>query len=75
MEILFANFGPIWSTFWPYEKDLFLKFAIGKIRKFPYAKITFFPKHAIAYILNVLHSKYTWDTPCRVWSTLENFMI
>ena len=42
METLCAKFGPIWSSFWPYEKNLFLKFVIGKIRKFPYAKITFF---------------------------------
>ena len=42
METLCAKFGPIWSSFWPYEKILFLKFVIGKIRKLPYAKITFF---------------------------------
>ena len=42
METLYAKFGPIWSIFWPYEKDLFLKFLIRKIRNFSYAKLTFF---------------------------------
>ena len=32
----------IWTTPWPHEKDLFLKFVIREIRKFPYEKLTFF---------------------------------
>ena len=41
MEMLCATFCPIWTTFWPYEKDLFLKIVIRKIRKIPYEKFTF----------------------------------
>ena len=40
--ILDTEFGLIWTTPWPDEKDLFLKFIICKIRKFPYEKMTFF---------------------------------
>ena len=29
------------KKFWLYEKDLFLKFFIPKIRKFPYENVTF----------------------------------
>ena len=32
----------------------------------------FFPRQAIPKILFVLHSWYHWDTPCRVWSDLDN---
>ena len=40
--ILDSEFGSIWTTPWPDEKDLFLKFVICEIRKFPYEKLTFF---------------------------------
>ena len=40
--ILHTQFGSIWTSLWPDEKDLFLKFANRKIRKFPYEKLTFF---------------------------------
>ena len=40
--ILNTQFGSIWSTPWPDEKDLFLKLNIRNIRKFPYEKLTFF---------------------------------
>ena len=40
--ILHAGFGLIWTTPWPGEKDLFLKFVICEIREFPYEKLTFF---------------------------------
>ena len=36
------QFGSIWTTPWPDEKDLFLKFVIREIRKFPYEKLSFF---------------------------------
>ena len=36
------QFGSLWTTPWPDEKDLFLKFVICKIRKFPIKKLTFF---------------------------------
>ena len=35
-------------------------------------KTNFFPKQAIPKILFVLHSRYTWDTPYRVWFDLDN---
>ena len=35
-------------------------------------KTNFFPRQAIAKILFVLHSRYTWDTPYRVWIDLDN---
>ena len=40
--ILHAEFGLISTTPSPDEKDLFLKFFIREIRKFPYEKLTFF---------------------------------
>ena len=36
------QFGSLWTTPWPHEKDLFLKFLICEIRKLAYEKITFF---------------------------------
>ena len=35
-------------------------------------KTNFFPRQATAKILFVLHSRYTWDTPYRVWFDLDN---
>ena len=40
--ILDTEFGSIWTTPWPDEKDLFLKFVICEIRKFPYEILTSF---------------------------------
>ena len=40
--ILDAEFGSIWTTPWPDEKDLFLKLVICEIRKFTYENLTFF---------------------------------
>ena len=40
--ILHTEFRLIWTTSWPDEKDLFLKFVIREIRKFPYENLTFF---------------------------------
>ena len=52
------QFGSLWTTPWPDEKDLFLKFDIREIFKFPYENLTFF--------LGKLHQKfflfYTLDT-------------
>ena len=39
---LHNKFGLIWTTFWPDEKDLFLKLLIWNNSKFPYEKLTFF---------------------------------
>ena len=36
------HFGLLWTTPWPDEKDLFLKFVICEIRKFPIKILTFF---------------------------------
>ena len=36
------QFGSLWTTPWPDEKDLFLKFVIREIRKFLNEKLTFF---------------------------------
>ena len=35
-------------------------------------KTNFLPRQAIAKILFVLDSRYTWDTPYRVWLNLDN---
>ena len=40
--ILDTEFGSIRTTPWSDEKDIFLKFVICEIRKFPYEKLTFF---------------------------------
>ena len=40
--ILDTEFGSIWTTLWPAEKDLFLKLVICETGKFPYENLTFF---------------------------------
>ena len=40
--ILHTKFGSLWTTLWPNQKDLFSKFLIREIRKFPYEILTFF---------------------------------
>ena len=40
--ILYTEFGLVWTTPWPDQKDLFLKLFIWNNRKFPYEKLTFF---------------------------------
>ena len=74
--ILHTEFGWIWTSPWPDERDLFLKFANREIRKFTQQIYVwtnnFFPRQAIAKILFALHSNYTGDTPYRVWLNLEN---
>ena len=50
------------------------------IFKIPYSRnsqisvwnTNFFSRQAIPKILSVLHYRYPWDTPCRVWSDLDN---
>ena len=71
--ILDNEFGSLWTTLWPDEKDLFLKFVICEIRKFPYEKLTFFlgklyPKFFLFYNLvthGILDTKFgsLWTTP------------
>ena len=41
--ILNTEFGLIWTTPWPDEKDLYLKFLFREIQKIPYEILTFFP--------------------------------
>ena len=42
MGKLHNKFDLIWTTFWPDEKDLFLKLLIWNNSKFPYEKLIFF---------------------------------
>ena len=71
--ILHAEFGLIWTTPWPNEIDLFSKFVICEIRKFPYEILTFFlgklyQKFFLFYTLDtigILHAEFglIWTTP------------
>ena len=71
--ILHAEFGSIWTSPWPDEKDLFLKFVIREIRKFPYENLTFFlhklyQKFFLFYTLatqGILHTEFgsIWTSP------------
>ena len=75
-----SSVGPqyIWVTPWLgwkqfMLKDLFSKFDIREIRKFPYEKLSFsFSRPSIPKILIALHSHYTGDTPYWVWFHLDN---
>ena len=70
---LWYQFGSLWTTPWPDEKDLFLKFVIREIRNFPYEKLTFFlgnlyQKYFSLYTLTalwILHNEFglIWTTP------------
>ena len=70
--ILHDQFRLIWTTPWPDEKDLFLKFVIREIRKFPYEVLTFFLDKLQQKILFALQSRYKCNTPYRVWLDLNN---
>ena len=75
--ILHYEFGSIWTTFWPNEKELFLKFLILEIQKFPYETVwisNYFTRQAIAKIHLILQSTYTGDTPFQVWFNLNNIV-
>ena len=73
LGILHTEFGLIWTTPWPDEKDLFLKLIILEIRKFPYEKLTFFLGKLYQKIfsfytlhtLGILHTEFglVWTTP------------
>ena len=73
LGILHTNFGLIWTTPWPDEKDLFSKFLIREIRKFPYEKLTFFLGKLYQKLLQfhlltthwILHTEFglIWTTP------------
>ena len=41
-DILHTEFGLIWTTPWPDQRDLFLKFVIREIRSLSYEKLIFF---------------------------------
>ena len=53
LVILLADFGLIWTTPWPNEKDLFLKFLFREIQSSVW-KTNFFPRQVIPKILFVL---------------------
>ena len=71
-EILHTEFGLIWTTPWPDQKDLFLKLFIREIRNLSYEKLTFFPRRAITKIFFLLHTSYTRYSPYQVWLSLDN---
>ena len=56
--ILLAEFGSIWTTPRPNEKDLILKFVICEIGKFPYENLNFF----LDKLLQKLFSFYNLGT-------------
>ena len=73
--ILHTEFGLIWTTPWPDEKEFFLKFSkIPNSRNSQNSvwKPIFFPRTAIRKILLALHSHYTGDTSYRVWFDVDN---
>ena len=73
--ILSAEFDLIWTTPWPDETELFLKFSeIRNSRNSQNSvwKPKFFPRQAIPKHLFALHSDYTGDTPYRLWFELDN---
>ena len=72
LVILHAEFGLIWSTPWPDEKDLFFEIPISRNSKSSVWNTNFFPRQAIPKILFVLHFNYTGDNPSRVWFDLDN---
>ena len=76
--ILHSTFDLIWTTPWPDEEDLFLKFAkIGDSRNSQNSvwKPNFFARKAIPKILFVLHSNYSCYTPYQVWFDLNSSLI
>ena len=73
-EILHAEFGSIWTTLRPNQKQLHLKSVFRKICKFLYENLFFFRRQALAEIFFVLHFIYTSDTLFRVLLNLNNFL-
>ena len=69
--ILHNQFGSMWPTPWPEEKDLFLKLLIWNNSKFPYEKLTFFlgklyQRFFLFYTLGthgILHTQFGWIWP------------
>ena len=62
------SFVLIWTTPWPHEKDLFLKFVIREIRKFPYEKLTFF----LDKLSQKIFSLYTLGTHRRLHAEFDS---
>ena len=67
-----ADFGLIWTTPWPDEKDVFLNFANREICKVPYENLTFFLGKLYRKTLWVLNSDYNGDIPYPLWFDLNN---
>ena len=73
--ILHTEFGLIWITPWPDEKELFLKFANIRNSRNSQSSVwkpNFFPRQAVPKNFFALHSHYAGDTPYRVWFDLDN---
>ena len=73
--ILHTDFGLIWTTPCPDEKELFVQFS--KIRNSQNSqnsvwKSDFFPRQAIPKFFFALNSHYAGDTPYRVWFDSDN---
>ena len=66
------RFGSLWTTPWPDEKYIFLKFVICEIRKFPYEILTFFLGKLLPKFFFILDSRCPWDAPYPVWFDLNN---
>ena len=71
LVILHTAFGLIWTTPWPDEKDLFLKFLFRKVQKVPYEILNSFLTRYTNFFF-ALHFHYTGDTAYRVWFELDN---
>ena len=75
MVILNTEFGLIWKTPWPDEKDLFLNFANRENCKVPYenlTNLTFFLGKLYRKTLFVLNSDFNGDIPYQFWFDLNN---
>ena len=75
LVILHAEFGLIWTTPCPDEKEFFFKFL--KIRttrnsQISVCKPNFFSRQAKPNTLFAVHSQYIGDTQYRVWFDLDN---
>ena len=72
--ILNAEFGSIWTTPWPDEKEFFLKFSKFRNSRNSQNSVwnPFFPMQTLPKHLFALHSHYIGDTPYRVWFDLDN---
>ena len=74
LVILNTEFGLIWRTHWPDEKELFLKFAKIRNSRIPQNSVwkpNFFKASNTNNFFG-LYCHFTGDTPYRVWFDLDN---